>query len=133
MKELTMNHTNAIRNMSLSLLLAAAVFAAPAYAHVSVSINVGPPAPQYEVVPTIAPGYVWAPGYWGWSGDRHVWVGGRAIVQRQGYRWEPDRWEQRDRRYFRTAGHWARDNGNHGNRDHGHDNGRHGNGGRHGD
>jgi hypothetical protein len=127
-KDLTMNRTNAIRNLSLSLLLAATAFAAPAYAHVSLNINVGPPAPQYEVVPTIAPGYVWAPGYWGWSGERHVWVRGRAIVQRDGYRWEPDRWEQRDRGYFRTAGHWARDRG-----DRGHDNGKHGKGGRRGD
>lgn len=128
-----MNHTIAIRNLSLSLLLAATAFAAPAYAHVSVNVNVGPPALQYEVVPTIAPGYIWAPGYWGWNGERHVWIRGRAIVQREGYRWEPDRWEQRDRGYFRTAGHWARDNGDRGDRNRGHDNGRHGKGGRHGD
>ena len=105
-----MNRTNAIRNLSLSLLLAASAFAAPAYAQVSFNINIAPPAPQYEVVPTIQPGYVWAPGYWGWSGDRHIWVRGRTIVQREGYRWEPDRWEQRDRTYYRTAGHWQRDN-----------------------
>jgi hypothetical protein len=106
-----MNRTNAIRNLLLSLLLAASAFAAPAYAQVSVNINVGPPAPQYEVVPTIQPGYVWAPGYWGWNGERHVWVRGRAIVQREGYRWEPDRWEQRDRTYYRTEGHWEHDKG----------------------
>mgnify|MGYP001584248516 CR=1 FL=1 len=104
-----MNRSNALRNLSLSLLLAAGAFAAPADAQINVSINLAPPAPQYEVVPIIQPGYVWAPGYWGWSGERHVWVRGRTIVQREGFRWEPDRWEQRDRNFFRTAGHWERD------------------------
>ncbi len=106
-----MNRTNTIRNLLLSLLLAASAFAAPAYAQISVSINIAPPAPEYEVVPIIQPGYVWAPGYWGWNGERHVWVRGRAIVQREGYRWEPDRWEQRDRSYVRAEGHWVRDKG----------------------
>jgi WXXGXW repeat (2 copies) len=103
-----MNSTNAIRNLFLPLTLAASVFAASAYAQISISI--APPAPQYEVVPIVPAGYVWAPGYWGWTGERHVWVGGRAILQREGYRWEPDRWEQRDRAYYRTAGHWEREN-----------------------
>ena len=103
-----MNRTNAIRNPLLSLLLAAGAFAAPAYA-LNLNISLAPPSPQYEVVPTIQPGYVWAPGYWAWSGERHVWVRGRPIVQREGYRWEPDRWDQRDRGYYRTAGHWQRD------------------------
>ena len=145
---------NAVRNLSLSLSLAASVFAAPAYAQISVNINIAPPAPQYEVVPTIQPGYVWAPGYWGWNGERYIWIRGRAILQREGYRWDPDRWEQRDRTYYRTGGHWVRDNDfkhvkmrreyEHEGRDngdrrergegnHGHDNGRHGKGGKHGD
>jgi hypothetical protein len=106
-----MNRTNTIRNLSLSLLLAATVVAAPAYAQISVNINIAPPAPQYEVVPTLAPGYVWAPGYWGWNGERHIWIRGRAIVQREGYRWEPDRWEQRGGTYYRTEGRWERDQG----------------------
>ena len=105
-----MNHTKVIRSLLLSLSLAASVLAAPAYARVSLSINIAPPAPQYEVVPVMAPGYIWAPGYWGWTGERHVWVRGRTIMQRDGYRWEPDRWEQRGSRYYRTAGYWQRDN-----------------------
>lgn len=106
-----MNRTNAIRHLSLSLLLAASVFAAPAYAQINFNISIAPPAPQYEVVPTVQQGYVWAPGYWGWNGDRHIWVRGRTIVQRDGYRWAPDRWEQGDRGYFRTVGHWEHDKG----------------------
>lgn len=105
-----MKSINSIRKPLLALLLAAsASLAAPAYAQVSIQISLAPPAPQYEAVPTIQPGYVWAPGYWAWSGERHIWVRGRPIVQREGYRWEPDRWEQRDQNYYRTAGHWQRD------------------------
>lgn len=143
----TMNRSKAIRNLLLSLSLAAGVFAAPAYAQISVNINLAPPAPQYEIVPAVAPGYIWAPGYWGWSGERHVWVRGRTIAQREGYSWSPDRWEQRDRSYYRTAGHWERDQGykpvkmkkekKHKDRDDGdrghRDNGKHGKGGKHGD
>ena len=106
---LTMNRIDAVRNLSLSLLLAASMFAVPVYAQISVNINIAPPAPQYEVAPAVPSGYVWAPGYWGWNGDRYVWLRGRTIVQREGYRWEPDRWEQRDRTYYRTGGHWVRD------------------------
>lgn len=105
-----MKRSNALRSLWPSLLLAASAYAAPAYAQISLNISIAPPAPQYEIVPIIQPGYVWAPGYWGWSGERHVWVRGRTIVLREGYRWEPDRWEQRDRAYFRSAGHWERDN-----------------------
>jgi hypothetical protein len=131
-----MNRTNALRNLSLSLLLAAGAIAAPAYAQISISINLAPPAPQYEIVPVMQPGYVWAPGYWGWNGDHHVWVRGRPIVQREGYRWEPDRWDQRDQGYYRTAGHWQRDNvykpakAKHEKRNNGRDNDDHGDGNR---
>ena len=105
-----MKRSNAIRNLLLSASLAGAVFAAPAYAQINLNINIAPPAPQQEVMPSVAPGYVWAPGYWGWSGDRHVWVRGRSIMQRDGYRWAPDRWDQRGNGYYRTAGHWEHDN-----------------------
>jgi hypothetical protein len=101
---------NAVRNLSLSLLLCGA-FAAPAHAQINFNINMAPPAPQREVVPPVPPGHVWAPGYWGWSGDRHVWVRGRTIVQREGYRWEPDRWDQHGGSFVRTSGHWERDDG----------------------
>ena len=106
-----MKRTNTIRNLLLSASLAAGVFAAPAYAQINVNISLAPPAPQYEIVPAVAPGYIWAPGYWGWSGERHVWIRGRTIVQREGYRWAPDRWDQRGNGFFRTAGHWEHDKG----------------------
>ncbi len=87
----------------LSVLLLASC---PAFAQVTFNITVGPPPPQYEVVPVMPVGYVWAPGYWAWHGDRHIWIHGRTLVQRVGYRWEPDVWEQRDDRYYRHPGRW---------------------------
>ena len=92
-----------------------------AFAQVSFNIQIGPPAPLYEAVPVLAPGYVWAPGYWAWHGDRHVWVRGRSMYQRVGYRWEPDMWEQRSTGYYRHPGRWEREDGPSNGR--GHDNG----------
>ena len=131
-------------SMLLSTLLAAAGATAPAYAQVSFNIIIAPPAPQYEAAPQLAPGYAWAPGYWAWHGDRHVWVRGRTIVQRVGYVWAPDRWEQRDRTYYRHPGSWERDPGyrvvkvkkekksKHHDHDDDDDERGHGNGGKHG-
>jgi len=95
------------QNLLLSTLLVAGT---AALAQVSFSIHVGPPPPIYEPVPMMQQGYVWAPGYWAWNHDRHIWVRGRTIVQRTGYRWQPDRWEQRGNGYYRQPGSWARDN-----------------------
>ena len=102
-----MNSPIASRILVLAMLLIAA--SAPAHAQVNININIAPPAIQNEPVPALAPGYVWAPGYWAWHGDRYIWVRGRSLVQRVGYRWEPDRWEQRDRVYYRQPGHWEPD------------------------
>lgn len=100
-----------IRRLFLPLLLAASAVTAPALAQINININVGPPPLQYEAIPVMAPGYTWAPGYWAWSGERHVWVRGRVIVERVGYRWAPDRWEQREQVYFRHPGRWEPDPG----------------------
>ena len=107
--ESIMKPIKAVRSVLLSMLLAAGAAAAPAFAQISFNVIIAPPALQYEAVPVIAPGYVWAPGYWAWSGERHIWVRGRTIVHRVGYRWEPDRWEQRDHAYYRQPGRWERD------------------------
>ncbi|WPC66996.1 hypothetical protein SBP18_00375 [Rhodoferax ferrireducens] len=104
-----MKPSNKVRHLVLSVLVAASAVAVPAFAQVSVNINLAPPAPLYEVRPVIAPGYAWAPGYWVLMGDRHVWVRGRTIVQREGYRWAPDHWEQRNNIYVRQPGYWQRD------------------------
>ena len=106
-----MRSARTVRSLLQSIVLAASFAAGTSFAQINVNISLAPPAPQYELVPVVAPGYVWAPGYWTWHGDRYIWVRGRPIVQRSGYRWEPDRWEHRDGRYFRHAGQWERDAG----------------------
>lgn len=104
--KVAMSYFPMVRGFVLSLSLTAA---SAAFAQVNVNILFAPPAPpapMHEVVPMMAPGYVWAPGYWAWNLDRHIWVRGRTMVQRTGYRWEPDRWEQRDGHYMRQPGRW---------------------------
>ena len=103
---MTLNYP--IRKILLSALLAAAAVA-PAVAQVSININLAPPQPQYEAIPVLPSGQAWAPGYWAWNGDRHVWVRGRAIANREGYRWAPDRWDQKGGGYYRQPGYWVRD------------------------
>lgn len=105
---MTSSHT--LRNLMLSAFLVAGA-AAPALAQVTFQILVAPPAPMYEMVPAQAPGYLWLPGYWAWNHDQHIWVRGRSVMQRPGYRWEADRWEQRNNVYYRHAGRWERDAG----------------------
>lgn len=91
------------------LLTVALTGTSSAFAQISFNISLAPPAPRYEAVPVIEPGYVWAPGYWAWNLDRHIWVRGRPLLQRAGYRWEPDRWEQHNGNYVRQPGRWERD------------------------
>lgn len=104
-----MKTNHAIRGLLLGALLAAG---SASFAEVSVNIQVAPPAPMSETPPAMAPGYVWAPGYWAWHGDRHIWIHGRPIMERRGYRWQPDRWEQRNNGYYRNSGRWERNNDN---------------------
>lgn len=100
-----MKHTTLLRSLVLSVALAAG---GSAFAQISFNIVVAPPAPVYEVAPTMQPGYVWAPGYWAWNNNRYVWVRGRTVMQRDGYNWAPDRWVQQGGSYVRQPGHWER-------------------------
>ena len=106
-----MQSARALRRLLQSMVLAACCAAGTSYAQLNVNISLAPPAPQYEVMPPIPSGYVWAPGYWTWHGDRYIWIRGRPIAQRSGYLWEPDRWEHRGDGYYRHAGRWERDAG----------------------
>lgn len=97
-----------LKKILLAAMLAGAA-ATPALAQINIHIQVAPPPQHHEVVPVLAPDRAWAPGYWAWNGERHVWVGGRAIMKRDGYRWAPDHWEQRGNGYQRQPGYWVRD------------------------
>ena len=70
--------------------------------------NVPPPPPQREVIverPSAVS--VWVPGYWGYRGNRHVWVGGHwEQPPREHAVWVAPRWEQRGSGYVLVQGFW---------------------------
>ena len=72
-----------------------------------IDIDVAPPPDRVYVAPPRV-GYIYAPGYWRWSGRNHVWVDGHYMRERRGYHWKPDRWERRGNRYHYERGHWER-------------------------
>jgi hypothetical protein len=80
-----MRTVSLIRSLMLSVLLLG--FSGATLAQIGIAVSFGPPAiPVYEQPICPGEGYMWTPGYWGWSGERHVWVRGRPIAQRDGYR-----------------------------------------------
>jgi hypothetical protein len=101
------------RTTLLALVLAGGISSGSALAR-SIIIEVAPPPARVEVVPEMRRGYTWAPGYWAWQRDRHVWVSGRTIRARNGYQWAPDRWQEANGRHEFQAGRWTRDSERHG-------------------
>lgn len=97
-----------IAALCLALGFGAAGLGVPATssARAFVDIEVAPPAVREEVVPAPRVGFVWAPGYWNWSGHEHVWVAGRWIKERDGHHWVAEHWEQRGSRWHFEEGHW---------------------------
>jgi hypothetical protein len=92
----------------LALAVAAATMPAVSEARVSFDLSIAPPAPLVEGVPAPRPGYVWAPGYWTWQGERYNWIAGSWMKERPGYRWEPHRWVEHDSHWQLQHGHWQR-------------------------
>jgi hypothetical protein len=89
-------------------MLGAVAIPLPSVAAVDVFVNVAPPPARYERVPEMRRGYVWSPGYWDWRGNRHVWVRGTAVRERQGYEYQPHRWVEHDGRWTQERGRWNR-------------------------
>ncbi len=75
-------------------------------ARVYVDVDVAPPAPRVEVIPEARVGYVWAPGYWDWDGQRYVWMNGHYIHERHGRHWVADHWERHHDHWRHIEGHW---------------------------
>ena len=80
----------------------------PIPASAQIYLEIAPPPPRHEVLPSHRQGYVWQEGYWDWRGRRHVWVRGHWVRERPGYFWHPNRWEQRDGRWYLEKGRWDR-------------------------
>ncbi|WP_211461387.1 YXWGXW repeat-containing protein [Collimonas silvisoli] len=89
---------------------AAAFIPGQAMAQIGVSITIGtpPPPPRYEVVPPPRVGYIWAPGYWNWDGNRHVWAGGHWERARSGYLYDRPEWRQGSNGWELRRGGWHR-------------------------
>jgi hypothetical protein len=104
-----------VRNVLLCVMIAVGSAAMPAAAQITINIGVAPPAPRYEVVPAPRSGYAWAPGYWRWENERHVWRNGRWLEARSGSHWVADSWEPRDGRHYYKPGKWERDHDGDGN------------------
>ncbi|MEO6362661.1 MAG: YXWGXW repeat-containing protein [Caldimonas sp.] len=101
------------RIASLAILAAASMTLAQqsVAAPLNFDIRVGPPASRYEAVPAARPGYVWAPGYWDWRGNRHVWTQGHWVQERRGYVYTQPTWVNHGGRYHLYRGAWARGGG----------------------
>ncbi|MES2322867.1 MAG: YXWGXW repeat-containing protein [Pseudomonadota bacterium] len=104
------------RSITLAALLAlgAASFvptAAMARADISVFIGTAPPAPRFESVPPPRAGYVWAPGFWNWEGNRHVWSAGRWENARQGHQFQRSEWVQDNDGWRLNRGGWQQVSG----------------------
>jgi len=69
-------------------------------------VQVAPPAMRVEEVPPPRHGYHWAPGYWSWNHNKHVWVGGHWIKEKHGYHWTAPRWEERNGHWHFHDGRW---------------------------
>jgi len=67
-----------------------------------------PPLLNYEQSPCPEDGYLWTPGYWGWSGAGYYWVPG-AWVQppRVGVLWTPGYWAFVGAVYVFRSGYWG--------------------------
>jgi hypothetical protein len=83
-------------------------FSLPSYA-ASVYISIDPPARRVEHFDP-RPGYVVVPGAWSYTNNKYVWVPGHYVAERQGYRYQPDRWVMHDnKKWTKQQGGWQRD------------------------
>jgi hypothetical protein len=93
------------------LLAALALTAWPAIGALpgKVIVDTAPPPPYAEEsMPAPRAGYVWAPGYWSWTGSKHEWVKGHYVAERKGYRYTAPRWAQENGRWTLYPENWVK-------------------------
>ncbi len=82
-----------------------------ATAQVGLGLNVvignAPPPPRFESVPPARSGYVWAPGYWNWEGNRHAWAAGHWEAIREGQQYQRSQWVQENNSWRLNRGGWV--------------------------
>ena len=84
-----------------------------AYWDVGIGVRVGyapPELPIYSQPPCPAPGYIWTPGYWGYSDDDqdYYWVPGTwVLAPSSGLLWTPGYWAVLDNDFEWHEGYWA--------------------------
>jgi hypothetical protein len=109
-----MNHNS----MHRAILIAILAMAVPAvsfagFFNVGIGVNVGfapPPLPVYAQPPCPAPGYIWTPGYWGYSDDDddYYWVPGTWVMApSEGLLWTPGYWGEVGGGYVWNEGYWG--------------------------
>lgn len=95
------------------LVAALALTAWPALANVSgkVVVNQAPPPPVTSSEDTAREqreGYVYAPGYWNWTGTKYEWTKGHYIPARKGYRYTAPRWVQEGEAWTLYPEQWVK-------------------------
>jgi len=97
------------RKLLLSVMVAGTMGAiAPCAQALDIFVNTPPPALREEVMPAPRAGYVWAPGYWDWRSNKHVWTRGHWERERVGYYYHSPRWTERDGRWVIERSRWDR-------------------------
>ena len=97
-----------LRNVLLATIsLAGALLSSQsALAGSDIVVDTLPPAPRVEREPLHRDGYVWAPGYWEWTGHFFRWVSGTWVVEHRKSQWVADHWEQIGSQWHYVRGHW---------------------------
>jgi hypothetical protein len=72
-------------------------------------VEIAPPPPRLEDIPSAREGYVWSPGYWNYDGGNYVWVDGRFIADQSGARYVGPRWVESNGRYALYGERWVPD------------------------
>ncbi len=101
--------TNWPRSVLPALLLLVLPVMSMAQVGINMSVNTAPPElPVYEQPAIPNEGYLWTPGYWGWSGDGYYWVPGTWVLAPQpGYLWTPGYWGSNGGVFLWNEGYWG--------------------------
>jgi hypothetical protein len=61
-----------------------------------------------QAAPAPREGYIWAPGYCNWNGNKHVWTEGHWERSRAGYEYDRPEWHQEGDKWRMKKGGWKK-------------------------